>query len=45
MTEDVWIALEEEALDALQSRRRMREKTSPALRKLDGFGEENHGGR
>lgn len=44
VTEDVWIALEEEALDALQSRRRMREKTSPALRMLDGLGEENHGG-
>ena len=37
-TEDVWVALEEETLDALQARRRMREKVSPVIRMI-GRGE------
>ena len=35
VTEATWIALEEETLDALNSRRRMREKVSPVFRKIE----------
>ena len=35
VTEATWIALEEETLDALNSRRRMREKVSPVFRKVE----------
>ena len=40
ITEGVWVALEEETLDALQARRRMREKTSPVIRKIQESGPE-----
>ena len=34
VTEDAWIALEQEVLDAQQVRRRMREKVSPMVKKI-----------
>ena len=35
ISEEVWIALEKEMLDALNDRRRMREKVSPVIRKIE----------
>ena len=35
ISEEVWIALEKETLDALNDRRRMREKVSPVIRKIE----------
>ena len=40
VTEAIWIALEEEALDAMLGRRRMREKVSPTFKRLEVVEEE-----
>ena len=40
ITEETWVALEKETLDALNDRRRMREKVSPVVRKIQKDEEE-----